>query len=95
MTRRRAASVSKEAVVTTDTGWASIGNHRRSTNKFITDGYCTKLVVEGEHVGNKSQILYQTLIKPVPYNGDKIILAYQMHLRKQNTCTADPCCSAV
>jgi hypothetical protein len=48
------------------------------------------LVVEEEHVGNKSQFLYLRPIKPVPYNADKITVTYQIHLRKQNTFMADP-----
>jgi len=36
-----ALSVSKKAVETADTRWASIENQWRSTNKFITGDYCT------------------------------------------------------
>lgn len=46
-------------------------------------------------VEDKSQILIQRTIKPESYNADKIILAYQTHLRQQNTCMADPGGSAV
>jgi len=52
-------------------------------------------VVEEENGANKSQIVYQKPMKPVPYYADKIILDYRMHLRKQNNCMADSGGSAV